>query len=1432
MASQTHLEAQVRCFPAYLGRILLTIIITIGLLGISIPPVQAAGETITGRVTSSVNNQPIAGVTVYANEYESDQNVGDTTTAADGSYTLVVNPGTYRVRACPGCNGPTSYANTYAGGTPVWGDDEPIQVGIDQHYPLDFSLDPGGSISGVITDSNGHPISGMTMAVINDNNRWVDGMQTGDDGSYTFFGVPYGNFRVLACGECDNPTLYVSIYYPGVIQFEAAGVLTVGEGLNPSNIDFQVPLGNSIQGTVTDNATPGTALVGITMGAVQWDGATSQWTWFKSVDTASDGSYNLAGLPDGDYRVQACPECSGKYYLGEYYDSQTNIDSSTNFSLSGGSAQTGVNFTLEPAAIITGHVTDRNGSALPNVPVSAENTVDGSNFNTWTDGEGNYALNARPGNYIVHTQLNWNSDYNQINLVDEYFDHVASLDQASPLSLTARTTTSGIDFSLRPGNTIQGSVSDTSETPRPLSGIMVAALKWDTDEWLKNVLTDENGNYTMTGLADGTYRIQACPDCVSQPYVSRYYNNTPDYGAATPLVLSGAGTTSGINFTLDPAGIISGHVTAADGTTSLSNIPVYAENSQTYAGFNAWTDQDGNYSIFVTPGYYRLRTMVGWNSDLDGMNYVDQIYDHVVNLEEAPIIQATAGQTTSGHDFALEQGGALSGTISDDQGTPLENATVMAVAADGSRRSYGSQATGPDGIYTLRGLPAGNYILRASHEGSQALYYGGNPNWNTDHPVTITIGATNGNINFGLPVQGGEDPNLLTMRQSATIADMIDPGWVEYVQNAYLVDQIFSGMTRINPADGSTLSNLSDSASWQSGDNTHWTFSLRNGLTWSDGSPLTAADIRFALLRNLKMDGVVDDMLIIQGAEAYRNGTADADQVGITLDTADPGHIIHFTLTQKVAFFPTLLSTMAARPLPQLLIQAFPDSWTSLDKLVTSGPYRLMEWDGAHVLLQKNPNFIDADKVQIQQVVMKSGSSTDQAWNQYLSGELDTAVIPPSHIADAKNDPAIQDQLNLVAQQCTFFAGFSSSEIESTLGLTGANAALFRRALIEAVDRDAFTTQTVSGTMPAWTYIAPGVLGHSDETSGIYPAYDPTQALEDIQAAFSGNYTGLPAIPLYYADDAPNAGAQQDQMEFLATAWNQTLNAHFTVEGISQQQYTDKILAGQMLVARRGWCSDYNDGYNFLSSMYSMDAIFGGWQNDAYDALLSSAASSTTETERRQYYQQAEEILLKTDAVLMPLYYSVSPNLSRGFVRSFGVGGVDYIADWTLERTDTTTVGVPTSAALGAPASTEFSPNGEEGRVSYSIPAGGFTDGTTLIHTGLLTYDLTHLPEGMQKTSLYFTFKAEDATHQPVMPAADYTLSVHYAQTEIDALNLTESSLSLYYWDAASSRWVKDPNSHIDTSTNTITTTTRHEGEWLVLGSDNSSQVFLPFITR
>lgn len=972
---------------------------------------------------------------------------------------------------------------------------------------------------------------------------------------------------------------------------------------------------------------------------------------------------------------------------------------------------------------------------------------------------------------------------------------------------------------------ISGTVTDTAAPANSLAGITVAAIDWDSGEWIQTVETAANGAYTIAGLTAGSYRVQACPDCTGRYYIGRYHNNTPDYDAATPVTVLAGQTTPNINFTLDPAAILRGAVTNQGSGAPLAHLPVYAENTQTGQGFSAETDDAGAYSLYVSPGYYRVYAKPSWSQDSAYQYFVDELYDAAVNFETAKIIAAPVNTTPAEINFQLEQGGKLIGVAEKADGSALEGAEVMAVAQDGSGRSYASTVSDQTGYYEIADLPAGNYILRAAAEGYQPRFYDGQSDWNSAAPVAVPAGASTGSMRIRLLAEAGEDAALETVHQAMSLMGSYDPAYSPFVEQAMIYDQIFAGLTRINPATGQALKNLA--AAWESADSQTWTFTLRSGLKWSDGSPLTAEDLRFGILRGLRLDPEQDDMsslLIIQGAESYSQGVASADQVGITV--IDDTHI-RFTLTQPAAFFPTILAMSQARPLPHILVQAFPDSWLNPHKLVTSGPYTLVSYSQEKAFLRKNPAFIDQAGVSIPQIIFQNASQSE-AWNLYLGGALDIVTFGPANLPAVKASPKLSSEFSSLDLQCTNYLGFNTSVLGAA---QPPNPAKLRQALIEAIDREQFTAIANSGLRTAWTFIAPGVSGHSEASAGIHLPYNLTQARADISAAYDGNYPGLPPITLYYQNDHANAANLKAGMEYLAATWNRELNAQFSVQGITINEYEEKIQNKSMAVWRRGWCSDYQDGYNFLASLLNMRDLYGNWDYEAYETSLNQALSILDETARIARYRQIEERILKTDAMLAPLNYSTSLNLTRGFVRSFGLGGIDYIADWDFSRSDSLTIGAAGQQprANAAAADISFTPAAERGNIAYTIPAGAFPTGATLTHTGRLTTSLTGLPDGMGNTSIYFSFQAGAPAQAP---SADYSLAVQYSQEEVTANRLMESSLAFYTWDAGSQQWVKDPNSALDPATNSITTHSRYMGDWLVLGMVENGRISLPLIRK
>ena len=177
---------------------------------------------------------------------------------------------------------------------------------------IDFSLEPGGTISGVITDtSNGQPVENMRVVL----HEFSTGMyfrdaRTLSDGSYFLAGVPAGSYRIQA--DCYG-TNYIHEYYSGTYSANSAQAVTLTAGQTRSDIHFSLETGESITGTVTDSGS-GLPVEGIIVEAKEY---TSDF-WVRNATTQSDGAYTLTGIPPGGYRV-VVSDWQGTY-AQEYYN--------------------------------------------------------------------------------------------------------------------------------------------------------------------------------------------------------------------------------------------------------------------------------------------------------------------------------------------------------------------------------------------------------------------------------------------------------------------------------------------------------------------------------------------------------------------------------------------------------------------------------------------------------------------------------------------------------------------------------------------------------------------------------------------------------------------------------------------------------------------------------------------------------------------------------------------------------------------------------------------------------------------------------------------------------------------------------------------------------------------------------------------------------
>jgi len=500
----------------------------------------------------------------------------------------------------------------------------------------------------------------------------------------------------------------------------------------------------AISGTVTDSE--GDPIVGLTVEAEneQEDG---EW----STTTNSNGEYTLSSLPAGQYIVEACPGCTGLYYINQLYNGKTNFEEANAVTVTAGETMTDIDFELSPSGAITGTVTDSEGNPVANMTVEAENYDDDEemDMDADTDEEGVYLITGLPpGNYRVCTD----SSENELTYENVCYND-ASRQDANAVPLVGTNTASGIDFVVSAGGGISGTVTDSGG--EPIEGLRVEAIDYTTDDYASGDETDANGVYTLLGLSSGSYKVRACASCEDLPYVDMLYNNQTSWDKADAVTVTAPDITSSKDFTLPAGTSISGQVSGYDsgtgGYVALEGADISAENFSNgqWAGW-AESDANGAYTIKgLQAGSYRVRA--------EHEDYSQRYYPAAVDWAGAQAVATTVADPAEDIDFELGLGGRIAGTIiNQDTDEPItESVWVNACPTNGEPWGRGANQIEEDGSYVITGLPAGTYKVSANADGYDEEFYEDQTDWMMAEAVEVVIGQVTEDVDFTLKAESG-----------------------------------------------------------------------------------------------------------------------------------------------------------------------------------------------------------------------------------------------------------------------------------------------------------------------------------------------------------------------------------------------------------------------------------------------------------------------------------------------------------------------------------------------------------------------------------------------------------------------------------------------------------------------------------------------------
>lgn len=517
----------------------------------------------------------------------------------------------------------------------------------------------------------------------------------------------------------------------------------------------------SISGVVTDAA--GEPAPQIHVAAYRHHSSWDSWMWHSSTTTDTDGSYSLAGLPDGDYRVEFETNPSSPNLVSEWWEDEADLQSATTLTVSGGAAIVGISPSLNAGAAITGVVTQEGGAPASGIPVRAYSAATGHMVSfTMSDDAGAYRLTGLPaGDHLVEFAPLGTS------LAGEWWDDAPSRSGAAAVSVAAEAEVSGIDAVLAAAGSMTGVVTDGTGAAAPHVYVSVYRASADgVGEWVGSASTDAFGEYTVTGLAPGDYKVQFS---ASGALLGEWYADAADAASAAAVsVTAGASTTVHAQLTIGAT--ITGVVTDEAGEP-VENVSVWARPATAggAAATGVSTLSDGSYTLTgLAPGSYTVQFETGQA----GVSVAGEWWDDAKTQATATVLTVAAGDVIADVSPRLAAGAEIAGVVRDGNGAGLEGVHVGVLDAAGQWLQ--NVWTAADGSYVVRGLDAGVYRLSFAQDveaGALIEWWNNAPDLASADDIVVASGETAAGIDVTMSVDDGSVLETYSASLSGVVTD-------------------------------------------------------------------------------------------------------------------------------------------------------------------------------------------------------------------------------------------------------------------------------------------------------------------------------------------------------------------------------------------------------------------------------------------------------------------------------------------------------------------------------------------------------------------------------------------------------------------------------------------------------------------------------------
>ena len=531
----------------------------------------------------------------------------------------------------------------------------------------------------------------------------------------------------------------------------------------------------------------------------------------------------------------------------------------------------------------------------------------------------------------------------------------------------------------------------------------------------------------------------------------------------------------------------------------------------------------------------------------------------------------------------------------------------------------------------------------------------------------------------------------------ASEPDTLDPALNSAVDGATLVGHLFSGLAKWELNDTGVLEIVADAAEElvegvENPDGTvTYTYTLRDGLKWSDGQDVTADDFVFSWQRAASVDLAADYGYMFEVVDGYADVWADDPPADAQLNVvALDDKTLEVTLANAVAYWNELLAFPAYYPVREDVVSD--EGWaTDPSTYVCNGPYKMTAWShNSLITLEKNPDYVDADSILMDRIDFYLSDDANNMLTNFENGEWQFIDdVPTNEISSLKE--SYPDEFVVAGQIGTYYVCWNINEdiLPASLGLEGDEAeaakAEIRSAIALLFDRNYIVEEIgQAGQVPASSFVAMGMTDsdgsefyqNAGHNAGFYGYYDVSEeayidnwdeAMETLKQYYTFDestqqFTDFPTLTYLY-NTSEGHKAIGEYLQSVLSGIGITMN----LENQEWATFLNTRKQGDYSIARNGWLADYNDPISFLDmwttasgnndvqfgkgdhtdiAIYNMDltpygidiTVENGTWAETYDVLISTIKSTTDTETRYELMHEAEDMLMSTGCIV-PLYF-------------------------------------------------------------------------------------------------------------------------------------------------------------------------------------------------